>query len=514
VAGLRLDLHMPRLLRNIVANYAGSIASVAILFFLTPFVIHRLGDEAYAVWVLIQSISFYLCFYDLGIYDAIVKYTAEFDEEPDDAALERVVGTALVVCAAAGAAAVLTSVGLAWWLVPHLDLSPELVPTVQLVTLILAVDIAVDFMAAVLCALLEGRQRYDVLNGVQVGVRVGQALATVVLLVMGYGLLSLAVLELAMSIAFLAAMIVCTRVLDPELALTLRRFDRETWRRMRGYSFWSLLSEIAAEGSSELDKLFIPTFLSLALLTPYSIACSVLTIISWVVHPIVTAFFPFSAALGARDDREGLDRLLIQGSKATLAMSLPVAILLLLAAESVIENWVGAEYVAEAAPVLRIVLVNVMISAAFAPAVQILAALDKVREIFWLTLIEILVSVAMVSVTAGSGGLPGLTASLLAANFLIDFGLLMPLACRTLGVPVGRFLREVIAAPLAAALPAAGLAVLLSRYAYPETWLALGLQGIAIGLLYALTFLAICVSKRERELIFQYASRLLVAGAR
>jgi len=194
---------------------------------------------------------------------------------------------------------------------------------------------------------------------------------------------------------------------------------------------------------------------------------------------------------------------------ATLALLLAIA--LFFTAEPVIENWVGSDYVAEAAPVLRIALLNVLISAAFAPAVGILSGLARVRELFLITVIEMLVAGALVALTA-RGGLPALATSLLVANFAANFGLVLPLVCRTLEVPAHRYLWRVIALPLCAALPAVGLAALLRQYWIPETWLAVGLVGGLVGLLYALTFLGLCVSRREREEMYQHASRMLADG--
>jgi O-antigen/teichoic acid export membrane protein len=506
---------LPQLLRNIVANYTGSAVSVVVLFFLTPFVIRSLGNEAYAVWVLVHSVAFYLYFFDLGAYDALVKYTAECDPDnpADKGELERLVGTGMVLFGLAGLAAFVASLGFAHWLVPHLGVSPELLPTVQLVTLILGVDAAFHFVLAALVGLLEGQQRYDVLNAVNIARRAIQAVATVALLGLGFGLVALAVLELLLSVIALGAVAAIVSWLHPELSLTFMRFDGATWRRMRGYSLWALANEIASEGSSELDKLFIPAFLSIGLLTPYAVACSIGAVVLYLIEPIVKVFFPFSSRLGAADDREGLDQLLIRGSKATLAISLPVGVLLLFTGDAVISNWVGPEYAPEAAPVLRIVLTSFLVSAAFAPSVKILAALAKVREIFLLTVTEVCLAASLVALTARAGGLPALAASLLAANCAINFGLLLPLTCRTLGVPVTRYLREVIAAPLGPALLAAGAAGLLLQYFRVESWLDIAATGALISVVYTSAFLAMCVSKREREEIYHYASRLFAAGA-
>ena len=46
------------MVRNILANTGGTVVSVALGLFLTPFMIHRLGVEAYGVWILATTLTF------------------------------------------------------------------------------------------------------------------------------------------------------------------------------------------------------------------------------------------------------------------------------------------------------------------------------------------------------------------------------------------------------------------------------------------------------------------------
>ncbi len=43
--------------RNIVANWIGYGASLVIMFFMSPFVVHTLGDVQYGVWSLMMSLT-------------------------------------------------------------------------------------------------------------------------------------------------------------------------------------------------------------------------------------------------------------------------------------------------------------------------------------------------------------------------------------------------------------------------------------------------------------------------
>ena len=47
------------MLINILSNYAGKVYTLAVWFFLTPFIIHQLGPSDYGLWVLIGSVAAY-----------------------------------------------------------------------------------------------------------------------------------------------------------------------------------------------------------------------------------------------------------------------------------------------------------------------------------------------------------------------------------------------------------------------------------------------------------------------
>lgn len=42
--------------RNLVINWSGHVVSLVVMFFMSPFVVSRLGDLNYGVWSLMTSI--------------------------------------------------------------------------------------------------------------------------------------------------------------------------------------------------------------------------------------------------------------------------------------------------------------------------------------------------------------------------------------------------------------------------------------------------------------------------
>src|SRR5207249_1908173 len=73
--------HLPSALRNIFSNWAGFICSSIISFFLSPFVVHHLGNSAYGIWILMGSLTGYLGLLNLGVRGAVTKYVAQLHAE-------------------------------------------------------------------------------------------------------------------------------------------------------------------------------------------------------------------------------------------------------------------------------------------------------------------------------------------------------------------------------------------------------------------------------------------------
>ena len=77
------------ILKNVGSSWFSLGINVVLGFFLSPFILHRLGDAAFGIWVLIFSITGYYGIFDLGIRSSVVRYIAKFTAVDDKEGLAR-----------------------------------------------------------------------------------------------------------------------------------------------------------------------------------------------------------------------------------------------------------------------------------------------------------------------------------------------------------------------------------------------------------------------------------------
>ena len=56
-----------QLIRGVTMNWLAMATSMLLGFFISPFVVHHLGDSSYGVWTVIVSIASYMQLLDLGL---------------------------------------------------------------------------------------------------------------------------------------------------------------------------------------------------------------------------------------------------------------------------------------------------------------------------------------------------------------------------------------------------------------------------------------------------------------
>ena len=64
--------------RNVLANWGGYIFTAGVNFFLSPFVVHSLGNSAFGIWTILVSLVGYVGLFDLGIRAAVTRYVAKY----------------------------------------------------------------------------------------------------------------------------------------------------------------------------------------------------------------------------------------------------------------------------------------------------------------------------------------------------------------------------------------------------------------------------------------------------
>src|ERR1039457_3536392 len=81
--------------KNVGSSWFALGLSILVGIFLSPYILHHLGDAAFGLWVLIFSVTGYYGLFDLGIRSSIVRYVAKYSAADENDELNRLINTAL-----------------------------------------------------------------------------------------------------------------------------------------------------------------------------------------------------------------------------------------------------------------------------------------------------------------------------------------------------------------------------------------------------------------------------------
>ena len=147
--------------RNVLSNWATYLVSGGVSFFLSPYIVRHLGNSAYGVWVLLVSLTGYLGFLDLGIRGAVTRYIAKFHAQADHDGASRTVSSACGMFLTLGLLAVLASIFVSVFAVPHFQIPPDYARAARVVVIITGFNVALSLTSGVFGGVLVGLQRFD-----------------------------------------------------------------------------------------------------------------------------------------------------------------------------------------------------------------------------------------------------------------------------------------------------------------------------------------------------------------
>src|SRR6267143_739123 len=93
------------IIKNVGASWLSLGVNILVGIFLSPFILHHLGDTAFGIWVLIFSVTGYYGLFDLGIRSSVIRYVSTYTATNDTQGLAKLINTSLATYTAIGAVA-------------------------------------------------------------------------------------------------------------------------------------------------------------------------------------------------------------------------------------------------------------------------------------------------------------------------------------------------------------------------------------------------------------------------
>jgi O-antigen/teichoic acid export membrane protein len=488
-----------RALFSTASNYVGQLVTFITGFALTPFILHQLGRSEYGLWLLVGSVIAYGSLFDFGITGALTKYVAEYQARGDLNEARRIIATALTIYSILGLA-LMALVFLAAPLFPRLfNVPPEESELAVRLVMLMGVGLGVSIPSGTTYAVLRGLQRFGSINLITAGGTLLTALATVLVLLLGGGLLEMVAVNIPLSLAMQIPAVLLIKRASPGLKLGWRGASRTWVRRVFLYSSSTMAIHTAGQLRNKTDEIVIGAFMPVSAVTPYGLARRLSEAAQLLTHQFIRIILPMASQLEAEQDLRRLKALYLAGTRLSLVIFLPIGLSIVLLAEPLLVAWVGAEYGQYA------YLVWVLVGAGFVfvsqgPGSMILQGIARHKWVAVAAIASGVVNLVTSIVLVQYLGLLGVALGTLIPNVL-EWLFVLPYSLKILHVPAGTMLRKVFLPALTPALPMVMVLWWLRITFQPGSLLALGLAaGIGAGV-YLLGYFLVGATPPERDSI-------------
>jgi len=464
--------------------------NVVVGVFLSPFIVHRLGDAAFGVWVLIFSITGYYGLFDLGIRSSIVRYVSKYTATKEMDKLACFINTSLFTYTLTGIVAMVVTLVLTVLVNSLFHVPADMRAQARWLMLMAGSSVALGFPLGIFGGILDGLQRFYVTNWTSIVTTLLRAALIVYVLYQGYGILAIALITVALPIlgAMFRGMVVFRLLPIP---IGLKYVDRASFKQMAHYSGTTLIIIIAARLRFRTDELVLGGMISTVAVTFFNIGARLVDYAQEMVAQLAQIFVPMSSQSEAVGNLDRVRKIYVMGNRACALTIFPLAASLLILGRSVIEVWMGKKYVAVSYPVTVILIIPVTLLFMQAASGRILMGMGRHRSFALVTLMEGIANLVLSVVLVGSVRKMGMSYGIMAdalgtaiPMFLTTLFFLPRHMKRQLDVPVLTFLRESYVLPGLLVTPMALTMLLMQRWHYAHSWRQLLIQCAAGGAVY------------------------------
>jgi O-antigen/teichoic acid export membrane protein len=484
-----------RILSNILWNSLGMVTLIGTGFVIAPFLIARLGDTDYGLWIVLGSLTSSFGLLDLGVRGAVGRHVAFHHARGDHEAVSRILATAQALLLGMGLLATLCIVALIPVFPRFYEIPPELLGAVELAQAIVGLNLGLTLLFNSFDAALWGFQRFDLINAIDIPSALLRTVLTFVLIAKGGGLVTLALINLVLTVLAGFAKGACSFWVAPWLRVGPGHVSFAALREIFGISIWSFIRSMAEIARRQLSPLLIGSLRSLAQVTPFSIATRLIGYGVESMRAATGVLIPLATALHAKQVGERQKQLFILGGKYCTAFALFLSCGMFILGPAFIVLWTG-EGLRDAIPLLLVMAAGEVLPNSQWISNGMIFAAAKIWQLALLNLVELVLVAVFTVVLLLTYGPIGACYAVAVPGFVFRGLAPIVLGCKLTGVRLTTYLLQTI---LPACLAAAGPAALLAwavAWHEPASWREMLLYMAGFTVLYGASCLILFRSDR------------------
>jgi O-antigen/teichoic acid export membrane protein len=360
----RPSSHSAGFLSNVVWSWSGVLFSLISGLFLSPYVIHHLGDERYGIWVLVFSLMDYYNVVDFGFRSAVIKFASHYRVTGEADRLEALVSTGLVYFSIAAVAVLAASLVIERNVTRWFHVLPRDDAAFRFLVITVGVGFALGIVASPFTGVLEAYQRFDITSRITIVATGLRVLGCLAVIRAGFGLRAMGVCLLAAQLISYGLFYVSFRRQLPGRTFGLRKAQFSTLRHMLSYGTHTFVSNNSLIVLNQSAPVIIGHFLSATQVAYFSFPLRLLNYSVDFVNRMGVVTVSKIAELTALGDLKTIGRMGIVLNRYCLMLFLPLPVFLAIFGRQLLTVWLSPGFAAASAPLLPAMGAGIVIAIA------------------------------------------------------------------------------------------------------------------------------------------------------
>ena len=483
---------------GVVLNYVVIVLNILVGLLYTPFMLHKMGQSEYGLYSLVASVISYLTVLDLGLGNAIIRYTAKYRAENKVKQQYEMFGMFLILYIIIGLIALIIGLGL-YFNVYNMfgeTMTALELDRARIMILILVFNVAFTFPMSIFGSIITAYERFvfpKIINIIRTVLNTG---IMIILLLNGYKAIAMVVLMTFFNVfTLIINYIYCKREL--QIKLHFAKFKMDFFREVAIYSFWIFLNVIMDRIYWSTGQFILGAVSGTVAVSVFAIAIQLQGMYMMFSTAISSVFLPKVTGMVVKSDnhKEISDLFIRAGRIQNIIMSLILFGFITFGLQFV-NLWAGEEYL-DAYYMTVAFFVALYIPMIQNLGITILQARNqmKFRSILYI-IIAVLALIAEVILSKLWGGI-GCAIAVASALFLGQ-GIVMNIYYKHKQyINIGEFWKEILKMNIAPIIISAVFIYLTNKYLIINSWYTLVLGILA----YVITYipLCVCVSMNQYE---------------
>ena len=348
----KLNLEKNQLKIGVLCSYFYMGVGFLVYFFLTPFVLNKVGKIEYGLYSLLLSIINYLNLLEFGLNSAYIRYYLKFKSEKNYNKVQKLNSTFLLIFSLIGIIAVIFC--LLFYLKPELilkqDLNIEQILKMKKMFFVALFMVFFSFINIIFNCYLIANERFIFQRGMQLLKTILEPLLIILFLSLEYKILGIIYTKTFFTIFFTSVNIFyCTKKI--KMKFSLKILEIKYIKEMLSFSSFIFLQMIMDQILWNVDKIILSKVVGISEVTVYSLAAQINNYYIMIATAISGVFISkvnkitFSLTHSENEKNILLSDLMVKIGRIQFLILLPVLLTVIFFGKKFIILWVGIDYI-------------------------------------------------------------------------------------------------------------------------------------------------------------------------